>query len=71
MTKDVEIYVHGSRESMWELGTKLKLTGEVLRFFSFAAEEFKITLRVDLETGDAFPIAINDRELGPETGVIL
>lgn len=64
MIKEVDIYVHGSDESMYELGDELGLRDEVLRMFSFAATEFKITLRVDLKTGLAEAVALDGRRIG-------
>lgn len=63
--KIVEIYVHGSRDSNWEQGEKLGLTGEALRMFSFFCE-VKLSLSVNMETGEAKIIAVDDRPLQPE-----
>lgn len=53
------MYVHGSRESCYEEGAKLGLTGEALKMFSFVLEEYKLTLEVDMETGKVTPVMID------------
>ena len=55
-------YLHGERESLWELGKKIGLTGEALHFFSYALTEVKIEITVTPE-GKATIIAVDDRPL--------
>jgi hypothetical protein len=45
-----EVYAHISRESLYEIGTEIGLTGEALKMFTYF-EEVKLTLLVDKETG--------------------
>jgi phosphoribosyl-AMP cyclohydrolase len=60
----VIVYLHASRETMWEKGEALGLTGEALSMFSFACYEVKVDLDVDQNTGVATIIAVDDRKLG-------
>lgn len=57
------VYVHGSDETMWDLGEKLGLKGEVLSMFSHAADEFKLGLEVDEKTGLATVVSIDGRKV--------
>lgn len=63
MKKQVDVYAHGSKENLLEIGEQLGLTGEVLRMFSFAADDVKLTLSVDMETGVAEIVAVDGRDL--------
>lgn len=56
-------YVHGSKESMHELGKKLGLTGEALNMFRYTACEVKLELDVNMKTGEARIVAVDDRPL--------
>jgi len=47
----VEMYLHSDKESNYEKGEELGLTGEALKNFAYALYEVKITLKVDTETG--------------------
>ena len=58
-----DIYVHSSRDSMWEKGEQLGLTGEALKLFSFVGCEVKLTIEVDEKTGDAVIVAADDKPL--------
>lgn len=58
-----DIYVHSSRESMWEKGEKIGLTGDALKLFSYVGCEVKLTINVDEKTGDAVIVAVDDRPL--------
>lgn len=60
---NVNVYLHNSKENMWETGETLGLTGEALRLFIYACVEVKITLRVDEQTGEAKIIAVDGREV--------
>lgn len=57
----VYIYVHASDEQLWDIGVKLGLQGEVLQLFSHAGDEFKLGLEVDLSTGLARAVTLDDR----------
>ncbi len=63
--KRVVVYVHGSRDSMYEQGEELGLIGEALRMFSFAASELKLDLEVNEVTGEAEIVAVDGRALAP------
>jgi hypothetical protein len=58
-----DIYVHSSRDSMYEKGEKLGLTGEALKLFSYVGCEVKLTINVDEKTGDAVIVAVDGRKL--------
>lgn len=60
-----DIYVHSSRDSMWNKGEQLGLTGEALKLFSFVGCEVKLTIEVDETTGDAVIVAVDGRNLEP------
>ncbi len=55
-------YLHSSKESMYELGQKISLTGEALDKFMYALYEVKFDLEVDPKTGDAKIIGVDGRE---------
>ena len=58
----VVVYVHGSDEQCWNIGEKkLGLTGDALRMFSHACDEFKLTFEVDTTTGLATVTHIDGR----------
>ena len=60
-----DIYVHSSRDSMWNKGEQLGLTGEALKLFSFVGCEVKLTIEVDEKTGDVVIVAVDGRKLEP------
>lgn len=55
------VYLHASRESMWEKGEELGLSGEALKMFSFACTEVRVDLSVDEGTGEARIVAVDGR----------
>jgi hypothetical protein len=57
----VVTYLHSSRDAMWELGEKLGLKDDVLRYFSYSCCEVKVELGVNLETGESKIVAVDDR----------
>lgn len=58
-----DVYVHGSKDEMWEKGEELGLTGDALRMFSYTATEVKLTIDVDEKTGESTIIAVDDKPL--------
>lgn len=56
-----DVYVHGSKESMYDKGLKLGLTGEALDMFSFTGYEVKLTVEVDEKSGNSTIIAVDDK----------
>ena len=59
----IDVYVHSSRDSMFEQGEKLGFTGEILSMFSYAASEVKLTMEVDETTGLATIVMVDDRQV--------
>lgn len=59
MQIEIKLYVHGSRESAYEVGEKAGLRDEALRMFMFAAGEHEMTYSVDTENGTASLIAVD------------
>lgn len=57
------VFLHSSKDSMYDAGYKLGLRGEALRLFSFTCYEVKIELEVDTETGNSKIVKVDDREL--------
>ncbi len=53
----IKVYVHGSRDTMFEEGEKLGLTGDALSLFSHACGEICVKLEVQ-EDGNAKIIGI-------------
>ena len=62
-TKTVDVYMHASRETVYEQGRELGLAGQALEYFAYTGYEEKITYAVNMETGESTPVALNDREL--------
>jgi len=58
------VYVHSSKESNYDLGETLGLTGEALENFMYTAHEVKLTYEVNPESGATRFIAVNDIPLG-------
>lgn len=46
-----KMYLHGDKESAYEVGEKLKLKGEALKTFAYALYEVEFLLEVDTKTG--------------------
>lgn len=45
-------WLHASKESMWDLGEKLGLTGEALGMFRHGFCEVEVNFSADTETGE-------------------
>ena len=58
-----DIYIHSSKESMYEKGVEIGLKGEALRRFVFAASEVKLTIDVDAKNGKSSIVAVDDKPL--------
>jgi len=55
-----KVYVHGTKESMYDKGVELGLTGEALDNFKYTGYEVELEIEVNKETGDSTIIAVND-----------
>ncbi len=58
------IYVHSSKDDMWETGEKLGLSGEALQVFKHTACEVALKIRVNTETGYSEIIELTNRSDG-------
>lgn len=56
-----DIYVHRDKDANWELAEKLGMSPDAARNFSYTCLEIKVTLDVDLQTGDSVIVAVNDK----------
>ena len=61
--KEITIYLHGSKETMWNEGKKARLKGNALEYFKYACHEVKVVLKVDETTGEAEIFKVNDKLL--------
>jgi len=61
ITKTTKVYVHGSKESMYDEGVKLGLSGEALHYFTFTGCEVELEILVDMNTGDSTIIAVDGK----------
>ena len=57
-----KVYLHSSKESMWELGEKLGLKGEALGMFKYACCEVEVEIEVS-ESGEEKIIKVDGREV--------
>ena len=51
MKKKSTIYLHGSKDVMYEKGESLGLTGEALKNFAYCCYEVELQIEVDTKTG--------------------
>lgn len=58
-----KMYLHGEKESNYELGEKLGLSEEAIKNFAYALYEVEFEVEVDTKTGDYTIIAVNGRKL--------
>lgn len=63
--KLIEVYVHASREQMYEQGVKIGFTGESLQEFSYLACEVKLEYLVS-EDGTPQLVRVDGRPLAGE-----
>lgn len=57
------VYVHCDKETMYEKGQSLGLTGQALDKFMYACYEVKLDLEVDEKTGLARITHVDDRQV--------
>ena len=55
------VYLHSMKETMLEKGEVLGLDGAALDLFMYACAEVKLTLDVDVWSGDSRIVAVDDR----------
>lgn len=61
--RQVDVFVHGTAESMIEKGMAIGLSEKALEYFRFTAYEVKLTLDVNMETGGSEIIAVDDKSV--------
>lgn len=59
--KLTKIYVHGSKESMYDKGVELGLTGDALHYFTFTGNEIELEILVDTVTGESTIVAVDGK----------
>lgn len=57
------MYAHGSKDSNWDRGESLGLSGNALREFSYSLYEVKFSVEVNRKTGHAMCTHVNDVKL--------
>jgi phosphoribosyl-AMP cyclohydrolase len=62
----VDVYVSGSKEELWTVGESVGLTGDALSMFRHAADEIKITFKVEKETGLVTIVEVNGKKVDNE-----
>jgi hypothetical protein len=60
---EADVYLHSSKETNYEQGRSMGLTGAALDNFMYACYEVRIGLEVDAETGDAVIVSVDGREV--------
>lgn len=63
-TVTTTIYLHSSKDSNYNKGRTLGLTGKALDMFLFAGYEVALELKVDTETGAAEIMKVDGRPIG-------
>jgi hypothetical protein len=51
--KIIKMYLHGSKETNWDIGQENGLEGEALSNFMYALYEVEFEVEVDMKTGDS------------------
>lgn len=59
----VDVYVHKDDETMYETGIEIGLEDEALEKFCYALYELRMTLEVNLKTGDTRLHAVDGQEV--------
>ncbi len=58
--KEVTVFIYNDKDYMYNVGLDLGLTGEALHLFKYALSETKFKLKVDMETGIAEILGVNN-----------
>ena len=58
-----DIFVHTSKEYMWDKGMEIGLSQDQLNIFMYVGYEVRLTIEVDENTGDAVIVAVDGRKL--------
>ncbi len=59
----IDVYVHSSKEDMWNKGKQSGLSDAAMEQFVYACYEVKLTLEVNKKTGKADIVAVDDRKV--------
>lgn len=65
MIMKTKMYLHGNKESNYDKGEELGLTGEALSNFCYALYEVEFEVEVDEATGDTKIISVDGKTLTP------
>jgi len=57
------VYLHSSKEQMYEIGTKIGLSGQALDLFLFACCEVRLEVLVHPLTGVATIVSVDERKV--------
>lgn len=60
---EIRVYLHSSKESMYDAGKKAGLSDKALEQFMYACYEVEVTLDVNEEDGHAKIVAVDNRRL--------
>jgi hypothetical protein len=63
----IEVYLHSSKDHMWDIGERIGLTGDALMMFRHACTEVRLELDVD-ENGNAEIVRVDGRAVAPIEG---
>lgn len=66
-----KVYLHGYKESMRDLGSKIGLKGEALNEFQYGFNEVEFDIEVDELTGEYEIIAVDGRPLAKAEGEVV
>lgn len=58
-----DVYLHSNRDSMYDCGKRLGLTGDAANMFAYACYEVKLTVDVDERTGRAVITHVDERKV--------
>lgn len=64
-----KIYVHASKESMYDKGEELGLSGEALNMFSYTGNEIELTIDVNTGTGLSTITEVDGKPIVDKSGL--
>lgn len=60
---DFDVYVHSSKDMLYEEGERLGMTRDALMLFRHLASEVRLTYRVNTETGEGVLLFVDGRSI--------